>query len=425
MKARDRDDPPASALARCVGDPTEFAQRAWARRAQVRRADDRHGGRRASRTVDARGFEDLLTLDAVDHLLSSAALRAPAFRLVRDGNPLPQASYTKTGRISSVPMTGLADPVRIFAEFDAGATIVLQGMHRFWRPVARFCRDLELELGHPCQANAYITPPGAKGLALHEDSHDVFVLQAFGSKHWEVHAAPVERADGGREPIHAVLAPGDALYMPRATPHAARTQRALSGHLTIGILATTWRSLVDDVAARLKGQPSLALDEPLPIGYHVDRDAFRTATRERLFELARHLEKLDPAELADDAADRFLTTRPPLVRGALVDVWRVRGLDDETVVRRRDGAVCELRPRGDRLRVLLGDRELRMPGWLEPAMRAVAALPPHGAIRGCDLADELDPQSRLVLVRRLVREGLLEIAADPTGDGPTAADLPS
>jgi bifunctional lysine-specific demethylase and histidyl-hydroxylase NO66 len=408
----------APALARCVGDPAAFARDIWARRPLVRQLAT--GDREVAAPGSGEGFEDLLTLDAVDHLLSSTALRTPAFRLVRGGSVLPHASYTKTGRISSVPMTGLADPFRIFAEFDAGATIVLQGMHRYWPPVARFCRSLELALGHPCQANAYVTPPGAAGLALHEDSHDVFVLQAFGSKHWEVHAAPAEMADGGREPVHAVLRPGDALYMPRATPHAARTQEALSGHLTVGILATTWRTLVDDVATRLKGQASLGLDEPLPVGYHVELDAFRAATRERLAELARHVDKMDPAELADGAADRFLTTRPALARGGLVDAWRARSLDDDTLVRRRDGVICELRIRGERLGALLGDRELRMPSWAEPAMRAIATLPAGGAMRPRDLDGELDAESRVVLVRRLVREGLLEIAEGRAGDDGTA-----
>ena len=91
---------------------------------------------------------------------------------------------------------------------------------------------------------------------------------------------------------------------------------------------------------------------------------------------------------------------------------RVRELGDDTVVRRRAGSVCELRPRGDRLAVLLGDRELRMPAWLEPAMRSIADLDPHEDLRPRDLADELDVGGRTVLVRRLVREGLLETVGD-------------
>jgi hypothetical protein len=93
-----------------------------------------------------------------------------------------------------------------------------------------------------------------------------------------------------------------------------------------------------------------------------------------------------------------------------VDAAAVAELADDTPVRRRPGSVCELRLRGSTLRALLGDRELRMPAWVEPSMRRLADVAPGEDVRPADLADELDAPSRLVLVRRLVREGMLELA---------------
>ena len=61
----------------------------------------------------------------------------------------------------------------------------------------------------------------------------------------------------------------------------------------------------------------------------------------------------------------------------------------------------------DRLEVLLGDRSLHVPARLRPALeevRAAARADPRAT------SPHLDPQSRLVLCRRLVREGLLEVA---------------
>jgi ribosomal protein L16 Arg81 hydroxylase len=82
----------------------------------------------------------------------------------------------------------LADPGLVYEHFYAGATIVLQSLHRFWPPLARLSRDLELALTHPVQVNAYVTPPASRGLGVHHDTHDVFVLQVHGRKHWDVHA---------------------------------------------------------------------------------------------------------------------------------------------------------------------------------------------------------------------------------------------
>lgn len=379
-------------LARCVGDARRFLDSIFGRHVHVD-------------TAQGRSYDDLLSLDEVDRLVTSAGLRTPLFRLVKDGAPLPPASYTTSGRIGGAPLTGVAEPRAVLAALDAGATLVLQGMQRYALPLARLCRDLELALAHPCQVNAYITPPGGQGLGVHSDAHDVIVLQAFGTKSWEVHAAPAEPPRDA--PRQVVLHPGDTLYLPRGTPHAAAAQESLSGHLTIGILTTTWRALLDEVVARLRDEP--LLDEPLPTAYYRDRPAFAATVAERLGELARRIDKSDATELADRLVDRFLTTRPPLLAGGLGDRTRLAGLADSTLVRRRPGTVCELRPDGDPLRLLLGDRVLRVPAWVGPAVREVAA---RSSLRVGDLAPWLDEVSRLVLVRRLVREGLLEVVVD-------------
>jgi hypothetical protein len=65
-----------------------------------------------------------------------------------------------------------------------------------------------------------------------------------------------------------------------------------------------------------------------------------------------------------------------------------------------------LRPDDDRLRVLLGDREMRVPGWLAGPLEAIRGV---DRLRPSDLAEWLDEASRLVLICRLVREGLLEV----------------
>ena len=56
--------------------------------------------------------------------------------------------------------------------------------------------------------------------------------------------------------------------------------------------------------------------------------------------------------------------------------------------------------------MLLGDRFLDVPAQLRPALEQVRAAQ---ELTPGDLAEHLDPESRLVLCRRLVREGLLEV----------------
>ncbi|HEY8115761.1 MAG TPA: cupin domain-containing protein [Actinomycetota bacterium] len=376
------------ALARCIGDADRFLQGTWGRRASIH-----EGG-------DPLGFADLLTLDDVDRILSTTSLRTPAFRLVLAGEQIPETAYTRSGTTGSRPVAGMADPARVFELFRDGATIVLQGLHRYHEPVTRFCRELEVELGHPCQVNAYVTPAGAQGLDLHDDPHDVFVLQAFGRKSWEIHTAPGEDE---REPLRNEIGPGDCIYMPTRTPHAASTQRSLSGHLTVGVHVVAWRELVRAALELIAADPSL--DEPIPPGWPADLEGLERSLRERLDAAGDALEAVDAGDIVDARFERFLSTRPPLIRGALLDQGGLDGIADGSRLARRDGSICVLRIRGDRLVALLGDRRLEMPAWLEPAMRRVAATP---LFMVGDLADFLpDPGARAVLARRLVREGLL------------------
>jgi bifunctional lysine-specific demethylase and histidyl-hydroxylase NO66 len=381
-------------LERCTGDPRSFLANDWGRRAAVRR-----GG------PPPAGFEDLLSLDDVDRFLTTTALRTPFFRLVKAGEQIPESHYTRSGRTGSREVTGIADPARVATLFEDGATIVLQGLHRWSEPVARFCRDLELELGHPCQVNAYVTPPGAQGLDLHEDAHDVFVLQAFGRKRWEVHPAPREEE---RDPLDVEVTSGDTIYLPEGTPHAARAQDVLSGHLTVGVHVTPWRDVLTGVVGRVVA----GIDDPVPAGWTDDIAGFADDLRHRLAALAGALVDVDASAEAGERRERFLSNRAQLARGTIVERAGPIDVDDATVVTRRAGSVCELVSREHVLVVLLGDRRLEMPGWLERAMRRIADLEEGAGLTVRDLAPDLPHGAgRAVLVRRLIREGLLTVRA--------------
>ena len=392
-----------TALGRCVGDAGRFLAEHWSA-APLHRPG-----------ADTGAFADLLTLDDVDRIVSSSLPRTPSFRLVRDGRPLDPARYTRPTTLGGRAVTGAADAGLVWKEFSAGATIVLQSLQRTWPAVAVFCRDVELELTHPVQANAYVTPPAARGLSVHHDTHDVFVLQVAGAKQWAVHPPVVElplrsqpwKASLGppADPLLDVeLRPGDSMYVPRGFPHAARAQDGVSVHLTIGVLAWTG----DDVARELvrRAEDHLPLRRPLPVGFAGDEDAATAAVAGAVAELRDWLEAVDPKEVARALTRRFWSSRPAVLGGHLRQLVLAEELDDRTVVRRRPTAVCELSTAAGRLEVLLADRVLRMPAALAPALHLLTNGEPS---RVSDLEALLDIRSRHVLVRRLVREGLLEI----------------
>lgn len=374
---------PGSALDLLSGDAQTFLTKVWASQVHLHRADP----------ADLVG---LLSLDDVDALLTSSAIRTPSVRLAKDGAVLPEATYTRGATLAGKTLTGLVDARKALALFAEGATVVFQGLHRYWPPITRLVAELELELGHPCQANAYLTPPGAQGFAVHSDTHDVFVFQTAGSKQWEVHSP-----DGVDD---VLLEPGLSIYLPTGTPHAARAQDTVSLHVTIGINQLTWRGLVE---RSLAGVVAKVPDQHLPAGYLDDPSELADELGRRLDSLATEIRAVDTTSAVDAEVRRFLTSRSPRLSGGLHDVLAAGAIHDDTLLRRRPGHPCVLLARGDRIDVLLGDRSIDMPGWLRPALDELRSRP---ELIPRDLAVHLDPQSRLVLCRRLAREGLLEVA---------------
>jgi lysine-specific demethylase/histidyl-hydroxylase NO66 len=392
------------AIERCAGDPAAFVRDHWAKAPLLRRG------------AGPDGFDDLLSLDDVDRILATTSPRTPAFRMVKDGKPLPPSAYTKSGRMGSVPLADLADPGKIFDQFHAGATIVLQSLQRYWPPLTELSRQLELFFTHPVQVNAYLTPPASRGLGVHHDTHDVFVLQVHGRKLWQVWDAAVpfplahqkQLPPGAESPteapqVDAELAPGDCLYVPRGFRHAARTAETASLHLTVGMLTRNWNDLLREVVELATEEAWFR--ESLPVGFANDPATLEGSLADRVEELRRFLDKVDLAKVADRAGRRFWANRPPPLEGQLRALLSLDELDDATVVRRRPGAAARLRVAGGRLELLLGDRTLTMPAPLEPAVRQVLD---GDELTPGELAGHLDGPSRLVLVRRLVREGLLQ-----------------
>jgi bifunctional lysine-specific demethylase and histidyl-hydroxylase NO66 len=400
----EHDEEASTALARCVGDVEGFLSRRFT--VEPHRW---HG----------EGFDDLLGLADVDRQLAGAGLRRPAVRLVRDGEVLDPATWTRSARTGAVRVDDLVDPARALALFADGATIVLQSLHRWWPPLTGFCGELEEALGHAVQANAYLTPPGSAGLTPHHDTHDVFVLQVHGRKHWVLREplveAPLARHRSDHEeavlqPVTAEvdLGPGDCLYLPRGTIHSAAAQEGTSLHLTIGVLATTVHDLLRRLLDRAADEP--ALRRSLPLRYAADEQAAAEAVKEAAVALTGWLDGLDAHEVAADLVTRDRRRRPPLLEGMLEDLVGLDAVDDATRLARRPGVWCDVVPDGHRLRLELRDRTLDLPAALEGVVRRLLDGRTHGV---GDLADSLDGPSRAVLARRLVREGVLRVVHGP------------
>ena len=254
------------------------------------------------------------------------------------------------------------------------------------------------------QANAYYTPRGSQGFAVHHDTHDVLVLQVAGEKRWLVYEPLLELplkhqrysaalGDHGEPTDDIVLRAGDTLYLPRGWLHQAETSASDSLHLTIGITAHTW---LDGAKGALE-----ACEEEL---------AFRRGVgSEGADGLADALaEQLEPERVQRRQRRRFLDSRRPIREDGLSQLRALERLDEESVLERRETVIADLEELPDGLALVFEGKEVRVPAHASSELRA--CFESDAPFSLADLPGELDSAGRLVLARRLVREGFLRIS---------------
>jgi bifunctional lysine-specific demethylase and histidyl-hydroxylase NO66 len=363
------------------------------------------------------GFSDLLSLDAVDELVSERGLRTPFVRMSRDGDVISPSRFTRSGGAGAEIADQIADD-KVLTEFASGATLVLQGLHRTWPPLASFVGELSEQLGHPVQVNAYVTPPRSSGFAPHYDVHDVFVLQFAGRKHWHVHE-PVWPAPLRDQPsqnhklavdaraaeapfIDRVLERGDTLYLPRGYIHSATSLDEISGHLTIGVHPISRRAIVDQILAELSDE--VELRRSLPVGVDLsDETAIEADLAATVAAMHAAIDRFDRTAIARGLARQLsAATRPAAVR-PFEQIAAADSLGPTDLVRLRPGLRLTARVDGEQVVLELPDRELRLPATQADAVRFATS----GNELSANILPGLDVKQGLLLLSQLLRDGVV------------------
>ncbi|MBL8543240.1 MAG: hypothetical protein JNJ63_05480 [Hyphomonadaceae bacterium] len=311
-------------------------------------------------------FEGLLSLDAVDRIVTSVDLREGQLDLADASKQLRRSDY--------VDAAGYVDRGAVAEMHRGGATVILQQAHQLEPSLGRLCRGLEHVFSCHMQTNLYLTPPNAQGFRTHYDNHDVIVIQVEGEKAWRLYEKPVDTPYRGEDfqlgthqsgelKQEFVLKAGDVAYVPRGLMHDAMTSGGEpSLHITIGLITRTWADLmleaVSEVALR-----SPELRRSLPAGY-ANPGFDRAKAGKQLNDLAALVAKeiqLDPA--LDLTIDNFIRSRPAFNRGAIRDASKPIGENESFRADRftpyriaEDGDVLVVVAPGGELKFAHGDR---------------------------------------------------------------------
>ena len=352
-------------------------------------------------------YAGLLSVDEIDRVVTTLNLHHPDLSMVNARKEIKAAQYTYP--------SGLIDVARFYQGFADGGTMILSQLHMMVPELANYCRALEREFSTRFQTNIYLTPAGdQQGFKSHYDSHDVFVLQVAGRKKWRIYNTPVElplRAQDFDPEVHVAgdvtmefdLEPGDMCYIPRGIMHAASSDNELSLHITVGIIARTWSDLL------LETLSSVALEDPafrkmLPPGFALpgyDRTQAE-ATYRALLE--KFVANGNFGRALDHFADDLTTTRHPLLRGQIQQVLSLGSLAIDSVVGARPALVYRIIEKGDAFVVTCYGSDISFPGHAIEPVRYALETP---RFRVAELPGDLDDEGKLVLARRLIREGIL------------------
>jgi cupin superfamily protein len=356
---------------------------------------------------DRTRFGSLLSIEAIDRYLATNSPCHPDVFLVDAARQLKPDDYV-------LPESGRIDLPRAYQLFNSGATISLSQLHERLPSLAALCRAVEHTFSSHFQTNIYLSPRDAQGFKTHYDSHDVFVLQVTGSKHWTLYDTQIELPLRGQgfEPEKHIPGPatreftiqaGDVFYCPRGLFHSARATDEVSLHITLGLIGKTWAdALVEAISEACLASP--AFRAHLPVGFAkpgFDRRKAEATFKSLIAAFARDA-RLGP--ILDRFAETFVTSRQPSFEGCLEELDSPLPVSPDTRVIARPHLVYILREEGEKAVLLFGSTQIALPSFTR---EAIAFALNGAAFQVSDLPGPIDDAGKLVLVQRLIREGML------------------
>lgn len=367
-------------------------------------------------------FDHLFSIDDIDRWLESQYGKGPGCVLV---TPPSGVAGPKDNATSSY-YPGELVIGRASEALADGCSIVINGLEKSWHPLAPMVESLGQFFCADIGVNMYLTPKGSKAFSVHVDNHDVFILQVSGRKKWQLYELtelPVARLDYRAELNHppywsklenapllqeSLLCPGDVLYIPRGMPHCAIAEDSHSLHLTFAVNSYYWldffKAAIEQACFEAK-----SLRRALPPGFVEGPESLHAGMKE-VFDKA--LAEINE-NISFEAALRVLRRRRVTAQGFprdghLSQVLRLDELSLDSQVERRSGVACFLEVIEDYqvCSLRFGSEHLRGPVRLRKPFEFVRD---QHSFRVADLPG-LDDQGKLVLVRRLIRTGLLRFS---------------
>jgi mannose-6-phosphate isomerase-like protein (cupin superfamily) len=352
-----------------------------------------------------------IDLEAFERLLWLVGQHSPgSIQVARDGVHIPQAEVLGS------------DCIRLCSSLiRMGHSVALNHAERWDPNIARDLRSVGALFGCTASASVFLAPEGGAAFPAHVDAIDVIAVQLEGRKHWRIGTAETNLPTiNATMPVDAQiewgrtyeLLPGNALYVPRGKIHEVRADsESYSLHISIGLGIRSHgdilRRAIDtatelskplresDVASRYGGRRTLYGRGDLPIPT-LNRYAFGiSAQAQHACDLSAQSQLPGAVRIA--ISNPAMDARTRFVRSDECELSRER---------MQEGRIGIGFPGLSKGRINMSQPFLMFPYMALPALEAIRDS--IGPFSPYDLPGALSDEGKLVIVKRLALEGLLQ-----------------
>ena len=316
-----------------------------------------------------------------------------------------------------------------YAAFARRCLLVLNPMED-WPPLQGLVKALEKDFHAEINVEAHLAPEETRTFPPYVAGHDVLILHLEGERIWHLHEFsllqinppqkknlkfPLKWYGRTKAPVAAevCLKPGDLLFIPRGMPHRAVAQNGACLHLDFGITPFVWMDFLK-LAAECVAVHSDALRRALPPGFVEDQEISERMrhTFQEVMKTFQETATFDEVLAAVKRNRVKLQNYPP--DGHFAQISVLAGLTLDSAIERRRDLLCVVDDvvdvnKNPKVAIFFGSEHVAGPPHLR---RALEFIRDQARFRVSEVPG-LDEKGQLVLVRRLILEGLLQRVLAP------------
>ena len=219
-------------------------------------------------------FTKTFTWVDLNEILCKYRLDFPRMRLVHNTKVIPPESFLKydQSRRDKRAFSPRLQAAALTEHLRQGATLIVDHVEELCESIMDLASNLERTFHERIEVNAYVGWYASSAFDLHNDDHDVIVLQVTGKKCWSVYGMttpnPISQYIGPKTELpqtplwEGVLEDGDLLYIPRGWWHKVAQLDEPTIHLTFGIYNSTGIDLLAWLTKHLRANQTFRIDLP-------------------------------------------------------------------------------------------------------------------------------------------------------------------